>query len=41
MLFKAISNQAKTLLIGLNLTILVGLAAVAANRLSQKVACNF
>jgi hypothetical protein len=39
--FKADSNQATTLLIGLNPTILIGLAAVAANRLSQKVACNF
>jgi hypothetical protein len=40
-LFKAVPNQAKTLLNGLILTILVGLAAVAANRLSQKTACNF
>jgi hypothetical protein len=39
--FKAKSNQATTLLIGLNPTILVGLAAVAANHLSQKAACNF
>ena len=39
--FKAKFNQATTLLIGLNPTILVGLAAVAANRLSQKAACNF
>ena len=41
MLFKAVPNQAKTLLNGLILTILVGLAAVAANRLSQKTAFNF
>jgi hypothetical protein len=39
--FKVKSNQATTLFIGLNPTILVGLAAVAANRLSQKAACNF
>jgi hypothetical protein len=40
-LFKAVSDQDTTLLIGLNPTILVGLAAVAANLLKQKAAYNF
>jgi hypothetical protein len=40
-LIKADSNQATTLLVGFNPTILDGLAAVAANRLSQQAACNF
>ena len=39
--FKGKPNQATTLLIVFNPNILVGLAAVTANRLSLKAACNF